>query len=172
MKLISQWWWNVETPLISAAFHTQLPCFLPEQQCLCLAEWLHQSVLSWSEDGKKKKKHPTLFGPGSVWTCRLLPLSGRWQGQLSWPRSGRCWPAPAPPPPFCPSLLRRRRPAHPGSEGEEEETVFTCTQGSRPTTEIKETNPADMHRNKPGSVSPNLWLGNKKSGFSNPLFWF
>jgi len=44
----------------------------------------------------------------------FLPLSGRWQGQLSWPRSGKCWPAPAPPP-SCPSARRCRRPAHPGS---------------------------------------------------------
>lgn len=47
---------------------------------------------------------------------QFLPLSGRWQVQLSWTRSGKCWPEPAPPPPFCSSRLCRHRPAHPGSE--------------------------------------------------------
>ncbi len=49
-------------------------------------------------------------------SCHFLPLSGRWRGQLSWPRSGKCWPEPAPPPPSGPSPLRRHRPAHPGSD--------------------------------------------------------
>lgn len=49
-------------------------------------------------------------------SCHFLPLGVRWRGQLSWTRSGKCWPAQAPLPPSAPSLLSRHRPAHPGSE--------------------------------------------------------
>lgn len=49
-------------------------------------------------------------------SCHFLPISGWWQGQQSWPHSGKCWPEPAPPPPSVPSPLHHHRPAHPGSE--------------------------------------------------------
>lgn len=45
-----------------------------------------------------------------------VPVSGQSWRRPSWPRSGKCWPGPAPPPPAAPSPRGRRRPAHPGSE--------------------------------------------------------
>lgn len=45
-----------------------------------------------------------------------VPVSGQRWCRPSWPRSGECWPGPAPPPPGAPSPRGRRRPAHPGSE--------------------------------------------------------
>lgn len=149
-------------------FHTHsapaLSGRLLEQQCLCLAAPIYQSLLKsarvtcgekyniiwacgWTEIHRPscREEERPFFGyewplyelphdmvpqevqyvrkcnlsPASSCffpSCHFLPLGVRWRGQLSWTRSGKCWPAQAPLPPSAPSLLSRHRPAHPGSE--------------------------------------------------------